>query len=140
MTKTSTLTNIAKKWDDMDRWVKRVLGVIATITTIASIVAGVTGWVTVQLDSHLDTKIEGITAQIEQLSTKSDTADKKLELSNTRLELTTLIAHNPDNVLEIEKVARYYFIDLGGDWYMSQIYSNWAREYDADLTFVTHIY
>ena len=140
MTKKSKLNNIVQKWDELDRWAKRILSAIATIGTVVGLVAGITGWVTVQLDSHLDTKIESITSKIEQLDVKSDAADKKLELSNTRLELTTLITHSPDNIIEIEKVARYYFIDLGGDWYMSQIYSDWAREYDGDLTFVTHIY
>lgn len=138
--KTSTkISKIATTWDNADKWVKRVLGVIATIGTIAAIITGITGWVTNQLDSHLDPKLENLVSQIEELRAESEKADKTLELSNTRLELTTLIAHNPDNVLEIEKVARYYFIELFGDWYMSQIYSTWAREYGGDLTFVTHI-
>lgn len=138
--KTSTkISKLATTWDNADKWAKRVLGAIATIGTIAGIITGITGWVTNQLDSHLDPKLENLASQIEELRAGSEKADKTLELSNTRLELTTLIAHNPDNVLEIEKVARYYFIELGGDWYMSQIYSTWAREYGGDLTFVTHI-
>ncbi len=139
MKTSAKISKLATTWDNADKWAKRVLGAIATIGTIIGIVTGITGWVTTQLDNHLDSKVETIITQIEALDAKSDEADKKLELSNTRLELTTLIVHNPDNIIEIEKVARYYFIDLGGDWYMSQIYSTWAREYGGDLTFVTHI-
>ena len=139
MAKNTYVNNLAIRWDNADKWIKRILGAIAAIGTIIGIVTGITGWVTTQLDNHLDDKVETIITQIEALDAKSDEADKKLELSNTRLELTTLIAHNPDNIIEIEKVARYYFLDLGGDWYMSQIYSDWAREYNGDLTFVTHI-
>lgn len=132
------IKRLETRWDNLDKWVKRILGAIATIGTIIGTVSGITGWVTTQLDNHLDSKVQTIIQQIETLDNKSDEADRKLELSNTRLELTTLIAHNPENVLEIEKVARYYFVDLGGDWYMSQIYSTWAREYGGDLTFVVH--
>lgn len=135
---TSKIKTLATKWDNVDKWAKRILGAIATIGTVVGIVTGITSWVTVQIDNHLDDKVQAIVKQIETLDAKSDEADHKLQLSNTRLELNTLIAHTPENVLEIEKVARHYFIDLGGDWYMSQIYSTWARKYGGDLTFVTH--
>lgn len=134
----ATIRKLEQKWDSADRWVKRVLGAIAAIGTIIGIVTGITSWVTAQLDYHLDAKISSISASIQELDAKSDAADRKLELSNTRLELTTLIAHNPENVLEIERVARYYFLDLGGDWYMSKIYSDWAKKFGGDLSFVVH--
>lgn len=137
-TKTKKLEKISQKWDNTDKWVKRVLGLIATIGTIVGIVSGITGWVTAQLDTHFDAKIQTITQQIEELNNQSNAADKKLELSNTRLELTTLMTHNPKNVIEIERVAKYYFIELKGDWYMSQLYSDWAEKYGGDTSFVTH--
>lgn len=138
MRATNTIKRLGDKWDTTDKWVKRVLGAIATLGTIAGIVTGITSWVTAQLDAHLDGKIASISSQIDTLSAQSDAADKKLELSSTRLELNTLIAHTPTNIIEIEKVARYYFVELGGDWYMSQIYSDWAKEYGGDLSFVLH--
>lgn len=134
----TTVSNLAQRWDNADKWVKRVLGAFATIGTVIAIVTGITSWVTAQLDNHLDGKIATIANQIDELSAQSDAADRKLELSSTRLELNTLIAHSPDNVLEIERVARYYFIDLGGDWYMSKIYSDWAHKYGGDVSFVAH--
>lgn len=129
---------VAQKWDNLDRWVKRVLGAVATIGTIVGLISGALAWSNSQLDAHLDQKIDPLLEQIEKLSAESEVADKEQRLSITRLELTTLISHNPTNVLEIEKVARYYFMDLGGDWYMSKIYSDWAKEYGGDTSFVAH--
>lgn len=139
MNRSTKPSKLATAWDNTDKWVKRIIGAIATVGTIIGILTGMTSWLAAQLDTHLDSKLGTIINQIETLDAKSDEADRKLELSNTRLELMQLIEHNPTNVIEIEKVARYYFIDLGGDWYMSNIYSEWAKEYGGDLTFVTHI-
>lgn len=139
MNRSTKPSKLATAWDNTDKWVKRIIGAIATVGTIIGILTSMTSWLAAQLDTHLDSKLGTIINQIETLDAKSDEADRKLELSNTRLELMQLIEHNPTNVIEIEKVARYYFIDLGGDWYMSNIYSEWAKEYGGDLTFVTHI-
>lgn len=139
MVKVSRIKQIEEKWDNADKWVKRILGAIATLGTIIGLVGGITGWVTAQLDAHLDAKIETIATQIQTLEEKSDEADRKLELSSTRNELTTLISHSPENVVQIEMVAKYYFLDLGGDWYMSGIYSDWAKQYGGDTSFVTHL-
>lgn len=131
--------HLASLWDSANIWLKRLITLGASIATIFGVFAGALGWGIGKLDAHLDPKFQELTAQVNELRSGSDLADKELELSNTRLELTTLMAHSPTNVIEIEKVARYYFIDLGGDWYMSQIYSDWAREYGGDLTFVTDV-
>lgn len=133
------IKKLEQKWDNADKWVKRIIGAITTLGVVIGMVTGMAGWVVCQLDAHFDDKFEAITAQIETLDVKSDAADRKLELSNTRTELMTLISHSPENVIQIEMVARYYFLDLGGDWYMSGIYSEWAKKYGGDLSFVTHI-
>lgn len=134
----SRIKQIGEKWDALDKWTKRVLGSVATLGTIIGLVAGGLSWGVSVIDNHLDKKLQTITEQISILEAKSDAADKKLELSNTRLELSNLIGHNPSNVAQIEMVARHYFVDLGGDWYMSGIYSQWAREYGGDISFVVH--
>lgn len=139
MTEKKATKQIAERWDNTDRWVKRILGVFATIGTIAGIVAGAGNWIAAQIDEHLDGKFDALTSEISALRAESEQADKEQKLSITRLELTNLIAHNPENVVEIERVARYYFVDLGGDWYMSKIYSDWAKEYGGDTSFVTHV-
>ena len=40
--------------------------------------------------------------------------------------------NNLYHVVEIEEVARHYFYDIGGDWYMSELYSNWAKTYGGN--------
>lgn len=141
-TKTSKVKKIAQKWDKIDYFWQRILKLCAAIGIIIGGFSSILGWasnqlanaIDLQLSSHLDSsevKLETITQRIES-------AESKNELSNTRLELLMLINHSPSNVIEIEKVARHYFIDLNGDWYMSQIYSDWAKTYGGDTSFITH--
>lgn len=149
MSSKAKLKQLEQKWDNADKWVKRVIGAVTTLGVIAGMFCGLFSWGIGQLDGFVNAKLQDVTAQVvkvqaditRQVSTvKQELLDIENEsrLGRTRLELTTLIAHSPTNVLEIEKVARYYFVDLGGDWYMSQIYSDWAKQYGGDVTFVTH--
>ena len=149
MSSKAKLKQLEQKWDNADKWVKRVIGAVTTLGVIAGMFCGLFSWGIGQLDGFVNAKLQDVTAQVvevqaditRQVSTvKQELLDIENEsrLGRTRLELTTLIAHSPTNVLEIEKVARYYFVDLGGDWYMSQIYSDWAKQYGGDATFVTH--
>lgn len=149
MSSKAKLKQLERKWDNADKWVKRVIGAVTTCGVIAGMFCGLFSWGIGQLDGFVNAKLQDVTAQVvevqaditRQVSTvKQELLDIENEsrLGRTRLELTTLIAHSPTNVLEIEKVARYYFVDLGGDWYMSQIYSDWAKQYGGDMTFVTH--
>lgn len=143
------IRQLEERWDNADRWLKRLVGMITALGTLAGMFMGLFSWGIGRLDGFVDAKIadvsvqvsavqQNITEQIDVLKSEVKESQTQSTISRTRLELTTLIAHNPTNVIEIEKVARYYFIDLGGDWYMSQVYSDWAREYGGDTTFVTH--
>ncbi len=138
LTEQSRLKRLEAKWDNADKWVKRVIGAITTLGVIAGMFVGMFNWGIGKLDGFVDSKIASISSQVSTLESKLDENSYTSAQSRTRLELNMLISHNPTNIFEIEKVARYYFIDLGGDWYMSQIYSDWAKEYGGDLTFVTH--
>lgn len=149
MSSKAKLKQLERKWDNADKWVKRVIGAVTTCGVIAGMFCGLFSWGIGQLDGFVNAKLQDVTAQVvevqaditRQVSTVKQELlgiENESRLGRTRLELTTLIAHSPTNVLEIEKVARYYFVDLGGDWYMSQIYSDWAKQYGGDMTFVTH--
>lgn len=132
----SKLKQIGDKWDNANKWLKRLVSLIGSIGVVAGLFTGIMNWGLDRLDEQIDRRIADVSSQIAVVESQLDTTTR----SNTRLELNMLIAHNPTNVLEIEKVARYYFIELGGDWYMSAIYSDWAKEYGGDTTFVTHRY
>lgn len=138
MAKALNIKTLEQKWDNADKWVKRIIGGVTTLATIAGMFIGLFNWGIGQLDNYVDDRISQVTAQVEELQTTLDTTSAESRLSRTRLELSNLIAHNPTNVAQIEMIARYYFVDLGGDWYMSGIYSNWAKEYGGDISFVIH--
>lgn len=132
----TTLKKLEQKWDNTDKWLKRIISIVASLGAIAGMFTGILNLGLGKLDEHIDARVAAVSEQISTIEKQLDANTR----ATTRLELSMLIAHSPTNVLEIEKVARYYFIDLGGDWYMSAIYSEWAREYGGDLTFVTHKY
>lgn len=75
-------------------------------------------------------------ARVDALEKKIDDNQKENKLAVTRLELSSLIQSNPTNVVEIEKLGRYYFTELGGDRWMSSVYSNWCKEYGGDPNIV----
>ena len=80
-----------------------------------------------------------INDKIDTLTQNVDKGQRADKLAITRLELMMLMSHDPDNVLEIERLARKYFVDMEGDSYMSKVYSDYAKKYKADHTFVTHV-
>lgn len=137
--KTTKLNKLVQKWESLDSIVRKFIGFIGTIGILAGAVTGVGSFLINQFNGLVDSRLVGLSEQITQLQEESRDADLTLTRGQTRLELTMLIYHSPTNVVEIERIARYYFIDLKGDWYMSQIYSEWAREYGGDTSFVTHI-
>ena len=132
----SKIKQIEEKWDNTDRWVKRVLSAITTLGVIGGLFVGILGFFTNQLDSYLDDKLDGISVQIADLRSDSEQGDKALERSSIRVELMLLMQTDPTNTVAIEKMARYYFQSLNGDTYMSSLYSDWARYYGGDIALV----
>lgn len=52
----------------------------------------------------------------------------KNEKDIVRLQLLVLISLFPDDESEIMEVARHYFSDLGGNWYMTTIFNKWLEK------------
>lgn len=109
----------------IQKWSKTIGALIVVVGAIASVAT----WITNQFQNVIATQVAEIKAEIQTL-------DKRTEKQITRLELANLIHNQPHNNAEIEKVAKYYFIKLDGDWYMTGLYSNWAKEYDGDISFI----
>lgn len=112
-----------------DKLVRASQVVTATTVLIGAITA-----LYAALDQQFVNKVSN---QIDELKTEMISADEKTDRQITRLELMNLIQNQPTNKVEVEKVARHYFIDLGGDWYASAFYSEWAEKYEGDITFIT---
>lgn len=136
------IKSIESRWDSADKWLKRIISTTGSLVIIIGAVVGSFNWGLSQINSQIIETVEQqfspLSTEVREIKEQINESTNNTKLSTTRLELSTLITHSPTNVLEIEKVAKYYFVELGGDWYMSQIYSDWAREYGGNLTFVTH--
>lgn len=104
------------------------------VVTATTVLIGAITTVYTTLDQRFVDKVSG---QIDELKAEMVNSDEKTDRKLTRLELMNLIQNQASNKVEIEKVARHYFVDLGGDWYVSGFYSQWAEEYEGDISFIT---
>ena len=66
-----------------------------------------------------------INADIIDRMVKLEHKAAKEEKDNVRLQLLVLFSDYPQNVSEILEVAHHYFVDLSGDWYMTNMFNNW---------------
>ena len=112
-----------------DSKIRRISGTITALAVVIGAVAGVCSWVSNRFAEAVSSQISGFQREIEL-------KDVKQEQSLTRLELIMLMEHDPENNAEIEKVAKHYFVGLDGDWYMTGLYSQWAKEHGGDISFM----
>ena len=69
-----------------------------------------------------------INADISDRMVKLEHKAAKEEKDNVRLQLLVLFSDYPENVSEILEVAHHYFVDLSGDWYMTNMFNNWLTK------------
>lgn len=117
--------NKEKTLDKISGNMSKIAGIISALLVIVSATTGAMSWVSEQLSADISSKFASLESEIK-------TANTKTETQITRLELLNLIHNQPENIAEIEKIAKYYFQDLGGDWYMTGIYSKWCSQYGGD--------
>lgn len=118
-----------KKYIKADKKIQRISKTIGALVVIIGAIASVSTWISSQFQNAVATQIADLRSEIQFL-------DKRTDQQITRLELANLIHNQPNNKAEIEKVARYYFVKLDGDWYMTGLYSTWAKDYDGDVSFI----
>ena len=102
-------------------WAKKLAEAITALTIIGTAVVAGCGWISSKITASTNEKLDDISKQV-----------ASLEVGATRTQLLTLISNYPDNESEIMKVAEYYFGELKGDWYMTEIFSKWATERGID--------
>lgn len=123
---------MAKKqslYDKADKKLQRLAATIGAIIAVVGALTGALGWVQTQFTN-------AVSSQINDLKNEMQESDRRTEIQITRLELMTLIDTQPENIAEIEKVAKHYFRDLEANWYMTSIYSKWCQEYGGDPTII----
>lgn len=109
--------------------IKKLAAIVSALGVIFGAFAGVGNWIVSQVNAQSNEQITALEARL-------DEAHRESQLGITRLELQGLINDTPENRTEIEKLARYYFLELDGDTYMTSMYSKWATEYGGNIEFV----
>ena len=80
-------------------------------------------WFESKMTEHLDKRIDTLESTVNDI--RQDTV---------RLQLDNLINRDSNNIESILTVAKVYFIDMKGDWYMTEKFKRWGREHDVDLS------
>lgn len=68
---------------------------------------------------------------LEEIKEKQEEQKHKmsaLELDSCRTQLILLIKTYPEDHHEIQMVAQRYFEELGGNWYVDEIFTKWLKE------------
>lgn len=103
--------------------IKDCADIITAVGVIGAALVGIGTWCTTQINASTNAKLDAISSQVTEL-----------KLDTTRSQLLTLMKNYPDNEEEIMKVAKYYFKDLSGDWYMTSLFIEWGEEKGIDVT------
>lgn len=113
-------------WDSLNERTQKIVSIITAVGVIGGAFFGGVNYIVARLDDHIQEQTTTLSSQLQEV-----------RLSTTRNELLSLMNGDPENVLEIERVAKRYFTEYNGDWYMSGLYSKYAAKYGADTSFVT---
>lgn len=122
-------TKKTSEFDKVHGRVTKIAGFISAILVIGGAVVGVGNWMTQQVSNVVAAEISDFRKEVKE----SDTAQNQ---AITRLELMSLIQNDPENIVAIEKMGRYYFGKLNGNQYMTSLFSKWAKEYGGDPNIV----
>lgn len=116
-------------FEKFDINIRKIAGVVSALTVIIGGLAGISSWASQKF-------ADSVSEQISEFREEVKRSDDEQNKSITRLELMNLIQNDPTNVAAIEKIARYYFHTLNGDWYATQKYSDWCGKYGGDPTII----
>lgn len=106
--------------------VKDVAAFISAVLVIFTSLVGAGHWIVKEVTASTNDRIDA-------LEDKIDDNQESTELATTRLELMMLLDHDPNNIIEIEKLARKYFNPpLNGNTYMTSVISKWCEDHDID--------
>lgn len=120
MTKTK---NVRSRWKDLPENVKKVSALISALVVICTTLGSVLSWFESKVTEHIDNRLNYV-----------ETTVKDIREDTVRLQLDSLINNDADNVESILTVARTYFIEMKGDWYMTEKFKRWGREHNVDLS------
>lgn len=108
--------------------IKECADIITAVGVIGAAFVAIGTWCTTQINASTNAKLDAISSQVSEL-----------RLDTTRSQLLTLMKNYPDNEEEILKVAKYYFKDLDGDWYMTSLFTKWAERREINVDTIVNI-
>lgn len=115
-------------WRDAPDIVKAVAATITAIGVITGALISCSSFISSKITESTNERLDSISKKLEDI-----------ELDTTRTQLLTLMNHYPENKSEILSVAYHYFKELDGDWYMSELFSEWAKERNIDVSHIMTI-
>lgn len=104
----------------LGKWIQTTAGIITSVGVIAAAAVGTGTWCVAKVNEGTNAKIDAIADQMQDL-----------KLDTTRNQLLVLMEHD-ENEEEVLKVAKYYFNELKGDWYMTSVFERWADKHGVD--------
>ncbi len=114
------------KMHKLPQKVKDLSAFISAVIAMGAALLGAGQWIVHEGTASTNNRVDA-------LEQKIDDNQQTNEIATTRLELMMLLDHDPDNVIEIEKLARKYFNPpLNGNTYMTSVISEWCTEHGID--------
>ena len=112
-----------KSWKDVPELVKKISALISAVVVIFTTLGSCLSWFENKITQHLDDRMSTLESKVNDI--REDTI---------RIQLDNLINNDSENVESILTIARTYFIDMKGDWYMTEKFKRWGREHNVDLS------
>lgn len=103
------------------------------IELVAALIAGGGLYKFVQFLIERKDKSKDKFANIEKTLARIEQDIKESKQDRCRMQLLNLIQHNPQNTDTILMIAKKYFVELEGNWYMDSMFTEWAGNYNVKL-------
>jgi len=110
-------------FDTVPSRIKEVSAILSALVVIFTTVGSLMTWFQNNITAHIDDRIDTLENTVNDI-----------RLDTVRLQLDGLMAHDANNIESILSVAKVYFLDMNGDWYMTEKFKQWGREHDVDLS------
>ncbi len=102
---------------------KESADIITAVSVIGAAAVAAGTWIVHNITAETNSRLDDIVVQL-----------NGLEQDSARSQLLALMSSYPDNDSEIMKIAYHYFRELDGDWYMTELFMEWANEHDIDIS------
>lgn len=114
-------------------------GVIGSIATIAKVYGRYKTKELERFREVIKSEVAPIKSDLAETQHQLQALQDSLQQNNVqtaRLDLNTAIEHTPHEHESILKLAEHYFLELGGDAWMSGKFRKWANEEGVDISYI----